>query len=270
MGKRTSGQKHGRLPEKKKRTASHIGVQNESTIHVQLKTHYLKPGSKTEAPVGRYIVDIAAGNGEIIEIQTRGFVKLRKKLDFLLQDHRVRLVYPLTVKKELVFRHPETGKIERRRTSPKKMSLVDIARELTGIVGLLDHPGFTLEVVSTHELEIRCRDGKGSWRRNGTSIVDRELVDIKGIVRLSSPLDYLRALLPHGTPETFTNRDLAEFMDIPLSTAQEVTYCLRRLGILEITSKKGNAFVFHVKDFRFIPAKTNDSRSARQREFGND
>src|SRR4030042_3914891 len=167
--------------------ASRIGLQNESTIHAQLKKRYRSKGSKTETLIGKYVVDIDCGNGEIIEIQTRGFVKLKKKLDVLLKTHRVRLVYPLTIEKELVFRHPKTGKIESRRKSPKKMKLVDIARELMGIAEILNHHGFTREGVFTREREIRCHDAKGSWRRQGTSIVDRELVEVTGTVRLSAP-----------------------------------------------------------------------------------
>jgi hypothetical protein len=256
----------GRTPDKKKpdrvlkkkKHVSRIGLQNESTIHAQLKKKFRRPGSKTETLVGKYVVDIDCGDGEIIEIQTRGFVKLRKKLDMLLNTHRVRLVYPLTIEKELVFRHPSTGKIESRRTSPKKMQLVDTARELIGIVEILGRPGFTLEVVFTREREVRCRDGRGSWRRQGTSIVDRELVEVKGSVQLCSPVDYLRALLPQGAPPSFTNRELAEYMGIPMRKAQEVTYCLRRLGVMETNTKKGNAFVFQLKNFRFIPANTGN------------
>lgn len=243
-----------------KKKTSRIGVQNESTIHAQLKKRYHRKGSKSETLVGRYVVDVDRGDGEIIEIQTRGFVKLRKKLDFLLKTHRVRLVYPLTLEKELVFRHPETGHIENHRKSPKKSRLVDIARELTGIVEILNRPGFTLEVVFTKEREIRCRDGRGSWRRRGTSIVDRELVEVKGRVRLVKKVDYLRALLPQGAPDRFTNRELAEYMDIPMHTAQEITYCLRRLGLLDSDSKKGNARVFHVKLYRFVPKQAGEHR----------
>jgi hypothetical protein len=238
----------------KKKHASRIGLQNESTIHAQLKKLYRSPGSRTETLVGTYVVDIEQPDGEIIEIQTRGFVKLRSKLRFLLETRRVRLVYPLTIEKELVHRHPTTGRIESRRKSPKKMTLVDIARELTGITEILGHPGFTLEVVFTHERETRSRDGRGSWRRRGTSILDRVLVESTGSVRLNAPVDYLRALLPQGAPPSFTNRELATFMKIPSRTAQEVTYCLRRLGVLETNSKKGNALVYELKKYRFLPA----------------
>ena len=59
---------------------SSIGTLGEKTLHAVLK-HYIDPDSRHhEVRIGPYYADIASEAG-IYEIQTRGFGKMRKKLE---------------------------------------------------------------------------------------------------------------------------------------------------------------------------------------------
>ena len=45
----------------------------------------------------------------------------------------------------------------------------------------------------------------------------------------------------HLEQRPFTNRELSEAAHLPLSLAGKVTYCLRKMGVLEVVGKRGNA-----------------------------
>ena len=220
-----------------------IGTLNERTLHTQLKTRYRDEGSAAEVVVDGYVVDILRRDGTVVEIQTGSLSKLKAKLAALLCGHRVLLVYPLAVEKRLMLFDAPQRRLLSARMSPRRPRFLDIFRELVGLASVLGNPAFELEVLLTREEEIRRRDGKGSWRRRGITIVDRSLVAIQERVRLSTPADYL-ALLPEPCPEEFTNRDLAALCGIGVRTAGQLTYCLRAMGALAVRGKRGRALLF--------------------------
>jgi hypothetical protein len=216
----------------------------ESSLHAALKTWYSKHGGHIEVPVEGYLVDITRGD-LLIEIQTRNFSALRKKLNILLENHAVRLVHPIAVDKRIV-RMSAIGNIPvSRRKSPKQGCLVDLFDELVHIGYLVPHPNFQVEVVFTHEEEIRRDDGRGSWRRNRVSIVDRRLIDIIRIQTLRYPDDYL-SMLPARLTTPFTNNQLAEALKIRISLARKMSYTLRAMGLLTVEGKNGNKLLFQV------------------------
>ena len=71
-----------------------IGTYQEKSLHAALKDWYASPGDLTEHPVDGYVVDLVRGN-ELIEIQTRNFAAIKRKLSQLLEEHPVRLVHPI-------------------------------------------------------------------------------------------------------------------------------------------------------------------------------
>lgn len=192
--------------------------------------------------VGDYVVDVVCG-GTLIEIQTKGFWGIRKKLNDLLRDHSVRLVYPLPLEKVLVVYDKQKLNILYKRKSPKKGTFLDVAEEIMYILPVLKDPRFTLEVLLTKEEEIRIHDGRGSWRRKGISIHDRSLVEIVDTREFSGLEDY-RSLLPERLPSRFTNKDLSELMGVPQHKVRKLTYCFKYLEILRVCGKDGNAQVF--------------------------
>ncbi len=224
-------------------TGKEIGLMNESSIHAELKKRYLRGKARSEQQVGDYVVDILGARKRVVEIQTSGFWKLKRKLGALLETHRVRVVYPLAVEKHLVVYDARCRKVVYRRKSPLRRCILDIAWEVTQIWPLLGSRNLELEVLLTKEEEVRAQDGAGSWRRKGVSIIDRRLVEIVDR-KVFREVDDFRVLLPDDCPEDFTNRKLAETMGVPVEKVRRVTYLLKKLGVLRVAGKDGNAHVF--------------------------
>ena len=219
-----------------------IGLINESNLHSALKQEYSGTDTVHESLIDGYVVDVVQ-NDTVIEIQTGSFTKIRSKISDLLPRYRVKLVYPIAVEKTIVVHDSKMENILYKRKSPKKGELIDISNEIMHIPDLITHPNFCLEVLFTKEEEIRSADGRGSWRRKGISILDRKLLDIVKRVSFDHYRDYLM-LLPDSLPSTFTNRQLSDLMKKPVNKIRKLTYSLKKIGLLEVTGKKGNAHLF--------------------------
>ena len=102
---------------------------------------------------------------------------------------------------------------------------------------------FSLEVLFIDEEEVRCDDGRGSWRRRGVSIVERKLLKVNDRILFQTKADYLK-ILPEELNEVFTNRELAKLTKISVRTARQITYCLRKGGVIRLAGKNGRALVF--------------------------
>jgi len=214
---------------------------HESSLHLGLKQFYTQDGGLVEWWVDGYQVDVFK-DGLLIEIQTGNFSALKSKLERLLEKHPVHVVYPVALEKTIVIKDPHSDTILRRK-SPKKGRVEHVFNELIYIVDAVRHTNFSLEVLLTSEEEERIKDGLGSWRRNGVSILDRRLVSILGRETLGLLGEYSR-FVPTNLHQDFTNADLADQLRIAQRLASKMTYCLSRWGILERTGKRGRAFVF--------------------------
>ncbi|WP_455382024.1 hypothetical protein [Salinispira pacifica] len=213
-----------------------IGLLRESSLHAAMKSYLARPLDRFEERVGSHVIDIVRDNC-LIEVQTASFAKLKPKLAALLALHPVRVVFPVAVEKWIV--HVDAaGRELRRRRSPRRGRLEDLLRELTQIIDFVPNRHLSVEAILVGVEEIRRDDGKGSWRRRGVSIVDRRLLDVRERVLFSGPADYLR-FLPGTLPPLFTNGDLAELAGRKRREAQTITYCLRRMGLLETAGKRG-------------------------------
>jgi hypothetical protein len=215
-----------------------IGLLNEGALHAQLKQWYARPGDLVEQTVGRHVVDVVRGD-LLIEIQTGGFAPLRGKLDTLTSSHRVRLVAPVPVSRRIVRLSPE-GEILSARRSPRRGRLEDIFERLVSIPALLARPEFEVEVLLTHEDELRMRGTARAWRRGGWSVHGRKLVSVESSHALAGAGDAAR-LLPAGLPEVFDTAELAHAGGFDRRLAQQMAYCLRALGVLEPVGKRGCA-----------------------------
>lgn len=98
-----------------------IGTLSEKTVHAILKNYYEPDEDRQEIPIENYVADIFAG-GEIIEIQTRQFDKLRGKLSAFLPLYPVTIVYPIPREKWIIWIDQETGELSGKRKSPLKGS----------------------------------------------------------------------------------------------------------------------------------------------------
>ncbi len=191
--------------------------------------------------ISQYVADIVRGD-LIVEIQTMNFSAIKKKLENLVQKHKVRLVYPI-VERKCIIHIDKSGEVVSRRKSSRKGNLTDLFRELIRVPELIKEDNFSLEVLLIDEEEIRIDDGKGSWRRRGASVKDRKLIGVNTRILFENSIDFLK-LLPEELPETFTNKELANSKEVSVRTAQQITYCFRRSGMIRVIEKRGKELVF--------------------------
>ncbi len=95
------------MSTKLQRTPHGVNVLNEKPLHAALKEWYVQPNNQLEVSFDGFVVDVVCG-GLLVEIQTRNFAAMKKKLDKLMVHHRTRLVYPIPRKKWIV-KLAETG-----------------------------------------------------------------------------------------------------------------------------------------------------------------
>ena len=214
---------------------------NEFSLHSEIKKAYSLPGDQFEVKLDNYIVDILRGN-LAIEVQTKNFSALKEKLQTLTEKYQVRLVYPLTEKKWITYVTKDQVVLDKRK-SPRKGRLTDLFGELVMIPHMIGVENFSLEVLFIDEEEVRRDDGKGSWRRKGVSIKERKLLKVNDRILFQNRADYLK-ILPDNLNEVFTNRELAKLAKISVRTAQQITYCLRKGGVIRLAGKKGRELGF--------------------------
>lgn len=214
-------------------TTGHIGTMREQHLHAALKEWYREEGDLVEVGVGGFVIDLVRDEA-LIEIQTRGFSSMRRKLDRLLDEHSIRLVHPIAAEK-WIRKIDESGREVSRKKSPKRGMVADVCAELVSFPALLDHPHLSLEVLLIQEEEVR-RPDPTAWRSNGWRTAERRLVGILERAHFERPQDLL-TLLPDGLPDPFTTADLANGLSRTRHLAQEVAYCLRESGVLEVVRR---------------------------------
>jgi hypothetical protein len=224
----------GKLP------MSDLSTFREGSLHAALKLRYAAavPSARIEAEVAGYIVDVA-GPDELIEIQTTSFASARRKLERLVETHRVVLVHPIPIEKWLVL-VDAAGMVVRRRRSPRRGMPLDLFDQLVSIPALIAHPNFRLQLVLTCEEEVRGPVPAGvrlryprPWVR-----VDRRLLDIVETVRIDDPADLL-GLLPSGLADPFTTADIVAATGRSKRLAMRAVYCLARSGALTRHGRSG-------------------------------
>jgi hypothetical protein len=215
----------------------------EHSLHAEIKEHYSAKGGQVEVQIDEFVVDVVK-NGVLIEIQTKNLSAIKKKLKKLLATHQVRLVYPIAKVKWIVYVTSE-GEFIKKRKSPKKGKIVDLFFEMVHSPQLVNHKNFSFEVLLIEEEELRCKDGKGSWRKRGISVKDRRLLKVFDRVVFRDKTDFLK-ILPDNLGECFTNKSLAKKMDVNIRLAQKITYCLRKMNTITIDGKKKRELQFRV------------------------
>lgn len=221
-----------------------INIFGEKSLHAALKRWYAQPGDRHEVEVDGYVIDLVRGD-MLIEIQTRNTAALKLKLATLLRSHVIRLVYPIPQLRWIV--KLDGGREVSRRKSPRRGGVVHVFRELVHIHSLFSFAYFSLDVLLTHDEEIRHNDGKGSWRRKGWSIGERRLLGVVGSDLFQTPHDFLR-LLPPGLPEIFTTADLSAQLGQTRPIAQQMVYCLKHWGLVQMLGRQGRSMTYGLSD----------------------
>lgn len=222
-----------------------IGTLGEKQLHAVLKQHYCTPGALQEVSIDGYVADIAGPDG-IVEIQTRGLSRLRKKLETFLAHAPVTVVYPIPRHKWVCWIDPATGETGPRRKSPKTGTPYHAFPELYGLRPLLTHPGLHVRLVLLDMEEYRFLDGRGPGKRKGATKGERVPLSLVEEVRLDSPADYVQ-LIPPSLPSLFTSRDFAAAARLRLSESQTALNILHTVGVLRRVGKEGRLYLYERK-----------------------
>ena len=219
-----------------------IGTLNEKPLHAALKDWYAQPSDEIEVQVDGYFIDIIQ-NGVLVEIQTRNFSAIKRKVTKLVRKHPLRLVYPIAQEKWIV-KLPKDGQgALTRRKSPKRGKALDIFAELVSFPALMNDPHFSLEVLLIQDEEVRRHTENTNWRRGGWGTDERRLLGVIERYIFETPADFWQ-LLPAALPTEFTTKDLASTTGVRKRTAQQIAYCLRKMGAVEKIGKRGRSNLY--------------------------
>ena len=216
----------------------------ETSLHRQLKEIYAEGDAQLEKRLAGYRIDVLRNN-RIIEIQHGSLSAIRRKVQSLIDRHRVLVVKPIIARKLLVQLDVESGKVLRRRRSPKQGSLLDIFDELVHFTPPFPHHQLELEVllVDIEEWRYPGHGRRHRYHKSDFQVKDRKLVKIAGSYLIRTATD-IRRLVSGPLPRTFHTRDLACCMKIDRGVAQKIAYCLRRSGAITQVGKKGNTRLY--------------------------
>ena len=213
-----------------------IGELQEKSLHHFLKCYFEPKEAFHEVSVGTYVADIYK-DGNIIEIQTGSFDKLRDKLDYYLKSgFSVRVVYPIA---ETKFLEVETINGKRYRKSPKRGTIYDSVKELYKIKNYLKDPKITISLVLMDVLEERIETNDS---RKGFYKVEAQPIKVNSTVELNENYDYL--LFLSGLGHEFTSSDLSKEKKIRKNIASLTMTILKSLGLILVTKKEGRSYVY--------------------------
>jgi hypothetical protein len=216
----------------------------ETSLHRQLKSIYAEKGAQFEVPVGRYRIDVVAGK-QLVEIQHGSLSAIRDKVRGLLKTNQVVVVKPIVIRKLLVKQDTKGGRVTGRRISPKRGRLVDLFEDLVYFVRVFPHRSLTLDVplVDIEEWRYPGHGRRRRWRLRDHLVEDQKLIGIRAVHRFRTAMDMGR-LIPASLPQPFDTSHLAASLSVDRWVAQKVAYCLRNVGAIQKTGKKGNAWLY--------------------------
>jgi len=238
------------VEDERERVEPHIGTLNEKPLHAALKVWYAEEGDRFEVPLDGFVIDIVRDR-LLIEIQTGSVSALRRKLTALVKRHPIRLVIPIAATRSIVKLDDE-GTEQAHRRSPKHGRMYDVFSELVALPRLLGDSNLQVEVLLIQEEEVRRRSETHGWRRHGWVTDERRLVEVIDQVCFHHPADFL-AIVPPSLAEPFTTADLAVAVSCPRRLAQQMAYCLRKMGVITVVGKKGNALCYKRSLFANAP-----------------
>ncbi|MCQ2386389.1 MAG: hypothetical protein MJ078_06930 [Clostridia bacterium] len=228
------------LTEDKKRNS--VGLLAEKTVHTTVK-YYLEPDkSYHEVPVGRYVADVFR-DGQIYEVQTSSFSKMKDKLAFFLEHYHVTVVYPIPREKKIVWINPSDGSFGKPHKSPYKGSLTDLGYEIFPFLPFLSHPNFSLIALLMDITEYRMQDGWSIDRKKGSHRFDRVPGELIDEIRFTSLEDYEK-LVPDMEKKVFTANDFYRKIKSYGWKSSAYFSALRKMGFIEQVGKQGNRLLF--------------------------
>lgn len=223
-----------------------IGTLSEKTVHAVLKNYYAPDTDMHEIPIANFVADIYTGS-EIIEIQTRSFNNMRRKLAAFLPEYPVTIVYPIPHVKWLSWIDEETGETSPKRKSPKKGNPYQAFIELYKIRPFLTNENLKFRFDLIDMEEYRLLNGWSRDKKKGSDRFDRIPTAFVEEVCVDRREDYMQ-FVPYDIPEIFTAKDFARCAKIPVRLAQTVLLILTDLEIVERIGKEGRSYLYRIRE----------------------
>ena len=222
----------------------------ETSLHRDLKALYARDDAQFEVSLGSFRIDAVSG-GRLVEIQHGSLAAIRDKVRTLLENHRVVVVKPIVVRKQLVKRASKDGPVASRRKSPKCGKILDLFEDLVHFTRVFPHPRLTLEVplVDVEEWRYPGHGRRRRWRSSDHQVEDQKLLAVHYTYRLRTAADLVR-LIACPLPQPFHTGQLAESLQVRRWVAQQIAYCFRQTGAVCEVGKQGNARLY-----RFVAAR---------------
>jgi len=219
-----------------------VGTLQEKTIHAVLKHYYAPDRADQEQKVEGFVADILQGN-DIIEIQTRNFSVLRRKLEAFLPKHPVKIVYPVCHKKWLRWINMENGEISAPRKSPKTGNAHAVFPELYKIKMYLEDPNLSVCVILLDVEEYRLLNGWSNDRKRGSERNDGIPIALYDEILLKHRADYA-GLIPEDIKQPFTTADYRKAAGVSARNAGIELNILHHIGAVSKVGKKGNFILY--------------------------
>lgn len=221
-----------------------IGTLGEKTIHAVLKNYYAPDCEMQEIPIENFVADIFTGT-EIIEIQTRSFNVMRRKLDTFLKQYPVTIVHPIPRIKWVSWIDEETGEASPKRKSPKKGNPYQAFVELYKIRPFLKNENLHFKFALIDMEEYRLLNGWSRDKKRGSERFDRIPLEFVEEVCIDRREDYMQ-FVPFDLPEPFTSREFAKCAKIPMRLANVVLLILTDLSVITRVGKQGNCYLYEL------------------------
>ncbi len=221
-----------------------IGTLGEKTIHAVLKNYYAPDCEMQEIPIENFVADIFTGT-EIIEIQTRSFNVMRRKLDTFLKQYPVTIVHPIPHIKWVSWIDEETGEASPKRKSPKKGNPYQAFVELYKIRPFLKNENLHFKFALIDMEEYRLLNGWSRDKKRGSERFDRIPLEFVEEVCIDRREDYMQ-FVPFDLPEPFTSREFAKCAKIPMRLANVVLLILTDLSVVTRVGRQGNCYLYEL------------------------
>lgn len=223
-----------------------IGTLSEKTVHAVLKNYYAPDTDMHEIPIANFVADIYTGS-EIIEIQTRSFNNMRRKLTAFLPEYPVTIVYPIPHVKWLSWIDEETGETSPKRKSPKKGNPYQAFIELYKIRPFLKDKNLRFRFDLIDMEEYRLLNGWSKDKKKGSDRFDRIPTEFVEEVCVDCREDYMQ-FIPYNIPEHFTAKEFAKCAKIPVRLAQTVLLIMTDLEIVARIGKDGRSYLYQINE----------------------
>ncbi len=219
-----------------------IGTKQERTLHQYLKYYFCENPLFHEQKLNGYIVDILKDN-HIIEIQTSSFNTMRKKLETLLPNYQITIVYPIIMERTL-YNFNDLGELESIRKSPKKEHPLKICKELYKINHLLNNKNLSFigVILKINEQRIPYINRYKQKRMTRINQIPYELVEI---INLKTAFDF-KKLIPFK--EEFIAMDFKKKIKLSPRDTSSSLLALRNLDVIEIVRKDGKKYIYKIKE----------------------